>query len=171
MKKTILVIAIIFSLFSCSKDDEQSVEPTKVNHFTYILNGVTTTINENNSTQTYILGIKNASDINNVSELRSINTIFKDANGQNSIMLAIPTSSMYYMRTGEVFNTANLSIGNAASNSPYYTSNLNNIKITITSWDGTTVKGTFSGSVVQATVPQNNNQITVSGEFVTNKFN
>lgn len=152
MKKTIFLFAIIFSLFSCSKDDETTKnEPTLSGTVTYTINGQSYT---SNTFSAALLGGKFAGATDEGTQGRSFDVKIGDsenieltANNQQPITVLFYPNGVNY--------------GRARSNS--------GVKLTIISWDGTTLKGSFSGNVYK-NGNYTNGPVSVSGSFETNSI-
>ena len=147
MKKTILVFAIIFSLFSCSKSDDTNTNTTtKGGNITYTVDGVTTKIED---------GILTAI-------LDNGTTIGDIANSNHTTVIGDGTAKLFTVGT-PITGLAFL----VQINGVQWVRKASANKMTITSYDGTTIKGTFSGQVANNSsgsyVYKN-----ISGTFETN---
>ncbi len=146
MKKIIVIFAIIFSLFSCSKNEEAAPAPTKGGNITYTVDGVTTKVEDGISTAI----VDNGTKIGDIS-----NSDGKTRIGDGTAKLFTVGTSI----TGEAFTVQ--------INGVQWVRKASANTMTITSYDGTTIKGTFSGQVANNSsgsyVYKN-----ISGTFETN---
>ncbi len=147
MKKIIVIFAIIFSLFSCNKDEEAAPAPTKGGNITYTVDGVTTKVEDGIAT----VIVDNGTKIGDISNSDIKTTRIGDGTTK-PFTVGTPI-------TGEAFTVQ--------INGLQWVRKASANKMTITSYDGTTIKGTFSGQVA------NNNSGSyiyknISGTFETN---
>lgn len=147
MKKTILLFAIIFSLFSCSKSDDTNTT-TKGGNITYTVDGVTTKIEDGILTAILDNGTTIGDIVNSDGKTRigdGSAKLFTVGTPVTGIAITVQINGVQWVRK-------------ASAN-----------KMTITSYDGTTIKGTFSGQVANNSsgsyIYKN-----ISGTFETNNI-
>ena len=152
MKKTIFLFAIIFSLFSCSKDDETTKnEPTLSGTVTYTINGQSYT---SNTFSIALLSGKYGGGTDDGTQGRSFDVKIGDTeNIDLTVNNVKPITALFYPN--------GVNYARARSNS--------GVKLTITSWDGTTLKASFAGPVYKDGVTTNT-PVNVSGSFETNSI-
>lgn len=149
MKKTILLFAIIFSLFSCSKSDDTNTNTTtKGGNITYTVDGVTTKIEDGILTAILDNGTTIGDIVNSDGKTRigdGSAKLFTVGTPITGIAITVQINGVQWVRK-------------ASAN-----------KMTITSYDGTTIKGTFSGQVANNSsgsyIYKN-----ISGTFETNNI-
>ncbi len=146
MKKIIVIFAIIFSLFSCSKNEESAPAATKGGNITYTVDGITTKIEDGIATAI----VDNGTKIGDIS------------NSDGKTRIGDGTAKLFTVGTpitGEAFTVQ--------INGVQWVRKASANTMTITSYDGTTIKGTFSGQVANNSsgsyVYKN-----ISGTFETN---
>ena len=151
MKKLILLLTITLAISSCSKDDKKTTAPSLSGTVTYTINGQSYT---SNTFSAALLNGKYGGGTDEGTQGRGFDVKIGDS------------------------ETIELTVGNVQNifaafypNGVYYARNRSDsgVRLSIISWDGTTLKGNFAG-MVNKDGNTANPKVEVTGSFQTNSI-